>query len=433
MTATEPSTEPSTESGTAAEAALLVVNPDLVIVGADSDAEGNGDGEGSVVWHAKQSWRVTLGAATARLWLAFAVPRTVASVVAALGGGRGGDPRARERLTASVATLLDRGLLVHHAPDGTMLTTGRGGMFNAPVLSLADALRGESANVVFVGMPYDVGATHRPGSRFAPTYLRRASGALFHYRDTPDGPPGMYDPVSGRWLLRGTRLADAGDISQIVHTRNGPSFDALAELIASCAAAGRTPVVLGGDHSITLPLVNGLTSHHEALGVVHIDAHSDYAEPRTGEDWRTACHHGNVMNWVVGNERVHRIAQFGIRQLENPRSRPSDKRVVWPGTSACEAEPERVLGDLPADLAYHVTIDIDGLDPAVLPGTGTPLPGGFALRQLTSLLELICRNRRVVGIDLVEVLPGASDVDGLIASDVLLRTLAAAVEPEPRP
>ncbi len=418
MTVTDRGTAPV---GAALGAALLVVDPDLVVVDAGRD--------GSVLWHAKQSWRVELGAATARLWQAFAVPRTADSAVASFSG----DPEARRRLHASVTALRERGLLIDHAPEGTLLTTGRGGMFNAPVLPVADALRGDTADVVFVGMPYDVGATHRPGSRFAPTYLRRASGALFQYRDTAEGPPGMYDPVSDRWLLRGTRLADTGDVTQVVHTRNGPSFDVLADLVGACAAAGRLPVVLGGDHSVTLPVVRGLASHHEALGVIHIDAHADYDEPRT-ENWRTDCHHGNVMSWVVGHERVHRIAQLGIRQLENPRARPSNKRVVWPGVSAAravETEPERLLRQLPEDLAYHVTIDVDGLDPTTLSGTGTPLPGGFSARELTALLDLICRNRRIVGIDVVEVLPSASDVDALIAADVLLRTLAAAVESRP--
>lgn len=406
-------------SDAVAGATLLVVHPDLAIVAADQD--------NTVVWHTKRAWRATLGQATARLWQAFAVPRTVDSVVDSLAGG---DERLRDRMKDSVAVLRERELLARHDPDGVVLPSGRGGMFNAPVLPLSDALRGDTADVVFVGMPYDVGASHRPGSRFAPNYLRRLSGALFQYRDAPDGPPGAYDPVSDRWLLAGTRLADTGDVTQVVHTRNGPSFDALAEVVGACAAAGRLPVVLGGDHSITLPVIHGLATHHDAIGVLHIDAHADYAEPRT-DGWREECHHGNVMNWVIGHERVHRIAQYGIRQLENPRSVPDPKRVVWPGTSSCQAEPEQLLGQLPEELAYHVTIDVDGLDPAVLSGTGTPLPGGFAHRELVALLELLCRNRRVVGVDMVEVLPGTSDVDGLVAADVLLRTIAAAVEPTP--
>lgn len=398
-------------------ATLLVVNPELVILEAD--------GDNTVVWHAKRAWRVELGRATARLWQAFAVPRTVDSLLDSLADG---DAQVRQQVLESVALLRERDLVVRHHPDGVMLPTRRGGMFNAPVLPLADALRGATADVVFVGMPYDVGAAHRPGSRFAPNYLRRTSGALFQYRDSLNGPTGAYDPVTDRWLLQGTRLADTGDISHIVHTRNGPSFDALTEVVAACAASGRLPVVLGGDHSITLPVIHGLAAQHDTLGVLHIDAHADYAEPRT-DGWREECHHGNVMNWVIGHKRVSRVAQYGIRQLEDPPSRPDPKRVTWPGTSGCRVEPERVLEQLPVGIGYHVTIDIDGLDPAVLPGTGTPLPGGFAHRELVDLLELLCRNRRIVGVDLVEVLPGSSDVDGLIASDVLLRTIAAAVEP----
>jgi agmatinase len=401
---------------TTTDGTLLVVNPKLAILRSDATK--------TVVWHTMHAWQVDLGPGTARLWQAFAVPRTVASVVNSVSGDAGD---MRQRVRDAVAQLREKELLVQHDPDGIVLPSGRGGMFNTPVLPLSDALRGATTDVVFIGMPYDVGVTHRPGSRFAPNYLRRTSGALFQYRDAPDGPAGVYDPVSGRWLLRGTRLADTGDVSHVVHTRNGPSFDALAEVVRACAMAERLPVVLGGDHSITLPVIQGLAGRYEALGVLHIDAHADYGEPRT-DGWRDDCHHGNVMNWVVGHEGVHRIAQYGIRQLENPRSCPHPKRMVWPGTSVCAASPEQVLAQLPDELAYHVTIDVDGLDPTALSATGTPLPGGFTSRELVALLEMLCWNRRIVGIDMVEVLPGLSDVDGLVASDVLLRTIAAAVE-----
>ncbi|WP_217164895.1 arginase family protein [Streptomyces sp. AC512_CC834] len=410
MTVTEPDTQ-------GVEAALLVVDPDLAILSADRET--------TVVWHTKKTHRVSLRTATAGLWRAFAVPRTVRSVVEPLVAD---SPALRERLYASVAGLREQGLLVPYLPDGVTLPTGRGGMFNAPVLPLADALRGNASDLVFIGMPYDVGVTHHPGSRFAPNFLRRTSGALFQYRDTADGPPGAYDPVGGRQLLAGRRLADVGDISQVVHTRNGPSFAMLTQVVSATAAAGRLPVVIGGDHSITWPVVQGLTGHHKALGVLHIDAHTDYAEPRT-DGWERDLHHGNVMNWVIGHDSVHRVVQYGIRQLEQPRCSPSDKRLVWPGTTAATATPQQLLAQLPEDIAYHVTIDVDGLDPSALGSTGTPLPGGFTHRELVALLGLLCRSRRIAGIDMVEVLPSASEVDGLVAADVLLRTVDAATGP----
>ncbi|MGY2007117.1 arginase family protein [Nocardia gipuzkoensis] len=395
---------------------LLVTNPDLTILAADA--------EKMTLWHTRRGWRTELGRATARLWQEFAVPRTVESVLDALDGSQDG---IRKQLLDSIALLHDKHFLVAHIAEGIAMTQGRGGMFDAPLVTLSEALRGDTADVVFVGMPYDVGATHRPGSRFAPSGLRRVSTALFQYKASAERPRGAYDPVADRDILVGTRLVDIGDISSQVHTRNGESLAQLSEVVRACAAAKRLPVVLGGDHSITLPVVEGLVAEYEAIGVLHFDAHTDFFERRV-DDWRTDCHHGNMMNWVVGNTRVALLAQYGIRQLENPRAEPEPKRRVWPGISASRADHGALLAELPEELPYHVSIDIDCLDPAVLSDTGTPLPGGFGYHELIELVELMCRNRRIVGIDLVEVLPGRSDAGVLIAADVLLRTVAAAVD-----
>lgn len=326
----------------------------------------------------------------------------------------------------------ERGLIRRHDPDGVPTPAGRGGMFGAPVLSLAEALRGDSCDVVFVGMPYDLGASHRPGSRFGPAYLRRTGGGLFRYRDTASGPPGALDPVSGRRVLAGVRLADTGDVTADVHRSGGPTWGALEAVVARVAGHGRLPVVLGGDHSVTLPVVRGLASAHGSLGVLHVDAHGDYARPRR-EGADRHCHHGNVMDWVVGDPRVARLAQFGVRQLEDPPARPDDKIRRWPGTSACRTALDDVLADLPADLPYHLTVDVDALDPSVLSATGTPLPGGFTHAQLAGLLTGLCSARRVVGIDVVELLPGEGETDGLVVADLLLRALDAATRTRGRP
>jgi agmatinase len=405
------------EPAALSDTTLLVTNPDLALLS---------DGDSATIWHTKRAWRIKLGKSVARLWQAFAVPRTVGSVLATLPEG---DQPGRQQVREVVAKLYARELLVRHDPAA--LSEGRRatGMFRAPVLPLAAALRGETADVVFIGAPYDVAVSYRPGARFAPDYLRRTGSAIFQYREENGAPTGAFDPVTGRWLLKGVRLADAGDINQAVHTRNGPTFDALTEVVAAVAGAGRLPVVLGGDHSITLPVVRGLLTRHEALGVLHFDAHSDYGEPLT-EGWREYCHHGNVMNWIVGDERVRLVAQFGIRQLEAPPPVETPKRRVWPGRSASHVSPEKLLAELPSDIPYHLTIDVDALDPTVMPATGTPLPGGFTYPELLNLVELLCQSRRIVGIDLVELLPGPADTDGLLAADLLLRAVAAVMGQE---
>jgi agmatinase len=303
-------------------------------------------------------------------------------------------------------------------------------MFGAPVLRLPEALRGDTADVVFMGVPYDVGTTHRAGARLGPGYLRGASGALFQYDTREPTPTGMWDPATGDWLLRGVRLADAGNLPGVVFSRNGQVFDDLQMVVATLASRGRLPVVLGGDHSISLPVIRGLAEAHGRIGVVHFDAHNDLATLTPG-DMRAHCHHGNFMSWVLADPRVESVVQIGVRQLEKTAPVTSPKLHVWPGHSATAATAEAVLATLPADLPWHITVDVDVLDPGILGSTGTPLPNGLLHRELVRLLDLVGRHRTVVGMDLVELIPGASDNEGLIACDLILRAIAAATAPRP--
>jgi agmatinase len=419
MTAMEPHPGPASTAEPASPAPEREppFTEDTLLVTAPGIALRSAEGGRTAVWHTAEGWELEVGPATAGVLTAFALPRTPSS----LGGGGSDGRRTRE----IIRLLGERGLLRRHDPDGVPTPGGRGGLFGAPVLTLAEALHGDGRDVVFLGMPYDLGASHRPGSRFGPAYLRRTGGALFQYRDSTTGPPGALDPVTGQRVLAGVRLADIGDVSANVHRSGGPTWAALETLVARVAGHGRLPVVLGGDHSVTLPVVRGLATEYGSLGVLHIDAHSDYARPRRdGADLH--CHHGNVMDWVVGDPRVARLAQFGIRQLEDPPGAPDDKLRCWPGTTACSTPLAEVLAELPEDLPYHLTVDVDALDPSVLSATGTPLPGGFTHAQLAELLIGLCSARRIVGIDVVELLPGDGETDGLIVADLLLRALDAA-------
>jgi agmatinase len=397
------------------DVALLRLDPDIVMLEA---------GEGQVrLRHIGRRWEATVGAQVALLVELFAVPRTVASAFQRL------RPRmknlTREQLDALVGELVQSSVLVPHRPEGVQLADSRGGMFGAPVLRLPEALRGDTADVVFVGVPYDVGTTNRAGARMAPGYLRRASGALFQYDAREASPSGMWDPVQGDWLLRGVRLADAGNLPGVVFDRNGQVFDDLQSVVATLAQGKRLPVILGGDHSISLPVIRGLADAHGRLGVVHFDAHNDLATLEPGE-MRTQCHHGNFMSWVLADARVEAVVQIGVRQLEKQAPVTSPRLRVWPGHSATAASAEALLATMPADLPWHVTVDVDVLEPGLMGSTGTPLPNGLLHREMVQLLQLVARNRTVVGMDLVELIPGPTENEGLIASDLILRTIAAA-------
>ncbi|NYD74215.1 arginase family protein [Leifsonia soli] len=358
---------------------------------------------------------MTIGRTAASILGFFALPRTVEEVLRRLTT----DAAERSSLSRVIVGLREAGLLVpvaspEHVPPGAT------GLFGAPFATIAAALRTSHFDAIAVGVEYDAGASQKAGSRSAPDAIRRASGSLFTRADGR----GMYDPVRGRRVLENVRLADIGNLSDTVQTRNGDMFERLEEFASACADRQTVSVAIGGDHSITFGLVSGHLRRRRRLGILHIDAHSDYLEPMHG-DWRTSLHHGNVMSWLAGRGEIATIAQFGIRQLAEEDPVPGDKVMVWPGTSALRLDSGRVEESLDRSMPWYLSIDVDVLDPAFLPSTGTPLPGGLTPAELTQLIDLVCRGREIVGIDLVELIPNESDHSALLASEVLLRALDA--------
>ncbi len=355
------------------------------------------------------------------LLTAFVRPRRVAEVLDELGTLPGGSDRvawpALVERSVRAGVLVDAGIGTPRCSDT---------LFAAPHHTLAEVLI-DRPDVVVVGVPYDSGATSRPGSRFGPEALRRASGTCFVYRQERGWPTGAWDPVAARQVLSGVTMADVGDLQDVAPLRNGPILDRLRQTVGHLAGIGAIPVVLGGDHSITLPVLTGLAQAHGPIGVVHIDAHADRGvDP--GVSWRVGVHHGNFLTWALRDERIARVVQLGIRQRE-ALPPPDDPRVrVWPGTQAVTAPLLEVLADLPEGLPLHVTIDVDGLDPTVVPATGTPVPGGFGALELGRLLGGIAAQRRVVGLDVCELLPGTDETAGLVPCELVVQVLSAALD-----
>lgn len=331
-----------------------------------------------------------------------------------------------ERVADLLARCLRAGLLVDGADRGVV--PGGETLFGAPRRSIAETLV-DRPDLVVVGVPYDAGATVRPGSRFAPEALRRASGTCFSYHEEAGEPCGAWDPVAGR-ILAGVHIADVGDLTEAAPARNGAVIDRLRQTVTHVAGCGARPVVLGGDHSIALPTITGLGQAHGRIGVLHVDAHADRG-PDHGEDWRAAGHHGNFVTWALRDDRVDRVVQLGVRQRElaGPPSHP--KVVAWPGITAAGADPEQLLADLPAELPWHVSLDVDALDPTVLAATATPVPGGFDAASLARVLVAVARHRRVVGVDVCELLPGSGDAEPMIVCELLVQLLAAATASTP--
>jgi guanidinopropionase len=248
-----------------------------------------------------------------------------------------------------------------------------------------------------IGVPFDGGVTNRTGARHGPRALRDQSSLIRKVNQATGVAP--FDLV---------RVADLGDawIEQPFELEG-----ALAEItrfLATVHAAGVVPLSAGGDHSISLPILRAIATGGP-LGMVHIDAHCD-----TGDDYLgSRFHHGAPFRRAVeeGLLDPKRVIQIGIRGSLNSAdmwqfSRDTGMRVVPieelddKGWAWAAAEAHRVVGAGPAYLSF----DIDSLDPAFAPGTGTPEPGGISVREAQRLLRAL-EGLDFVGADLVEVSP----------------------------
>jgi len=241
---------------------------------------------------------------------------------------------------------------------------------------------------------------NRSGARFGPRSIREAS-TLFSF-----GHAGAYDHEDDITYLPAetTRVVDLGD-ADIIHTDTEGSHSNIEFGVRKILKAGAVPVVLGGDHSVNIPAINAFDDQ-EPIHLVQIDAHLDFVDERHGVRFG----HGNPMRRAADKEYVTGLSQIGIRNVsstardgyEYARSVGSDILSV---RQFRKLGVEAVLDRIPAGKRYYVTIDIDGFDPSIAPGTGTPSHGGFLYYEGLELLDGLCKRGTIVGIDLVEVAP----------------------------
>ncbi|HRO12065.1 arginase family protein, partial [Amaricoccus sp.] len=194
-------------------------------------------------------------------------------------------------------------------------------------------------------------------------------------------------------------------------------------------AAGALPVVLGGDHSVNIPCVNAFAEDCAAKGPIHIvqlDAHLDFVDERHGVRYG----HGNPMRRAAEKPYVTGLTQLGIRNVsstakegyEAARSMGSDILSV---RQIRKLGIEGVLARIPEGARYYVTIDIDGFDPSIAPGTGTPSHGGFIYYEGLEILAGLAARGTIVGIDLVEVAPDYdhTGTTAILAAQVLMNLI----------
>lgn len=261
----------------------------------------------------------------------------------------------------------------------------------------------DQAEWVLVGIPYDGTCSYRPGTRFGPSAIREASWGLE-----------TYCPAMGR-DLEWVSYADLGDLALPFGNRSSV-LSAIEMSTQQVLKARKHWAGLGGEHLITLPVIKAYLEHYPDLAIVHFDAHADLRADYLGEP----LSHATVMRRIVEMITPERLMQIGIRsgpQQEFEWMKHNQTLVYTP-----EAFDARLAqwGSRP----IFLTIDLDVLDPSVLPGTGTPEPGGMTYNELQQWLKRLT-DKPVVGFDVVELSPpyDASGVSNVVAAKVVRQCL----------
>jgi agmatinase len=279
-------------------------------------------------------------------------------------------------------------------------------------------------DVAVVGAPFDDSTTNRPGARFGPRALR-ASAYL----------PGTYHLDLGIEIFDWLDVVDAGD-AYCPHGLTEASHANIRAKVGSIAQLGIVPMIIGGDHSITWPAASGVAEAvgWGELGVLHFDAHADTADTVDGN----LASHGTPMRRLIesGAVRGRNFVQVGLRGYWPPPDvfawmreqgmRWHMMQEVWErGSRAVVAD--AIEQALDGCAALYLSVDIDVLDPAFAPGTGTPEPGGMTSADLLRAVRQIVLDTNVVAVDIVEVSPPYDNADVTVncAHRVALEVFAA--------
>jgi len=292
---------------------------------------------------------------------------------------------------------------------------GPGTMFRLPAEVLSDEL-----DIAIIGVPLDIGTSNRSGTRFGPRSVRGESVLVRPYGMATRAAP--FDSF---------QIADVGDVP--LNTFNlKDSIRIIEQYYDQVVAHDIKPLTVGGDHTIALPILRALKKKHGTMALIHVDAHADINDHMFGE---RECH-GTIFRRAIEEGLIdgNKMVQIGLRATgysaeDFDWSRNRGVRVV-PAEECWHKSLEPLMAEvreqIGADTPVYLSFDIDGLDPSVAPGTGTPEPAGLMASQG---LEIIrgCWGTNMVGADLVEVSPpyDTSGNTSLLAANLMFEMLCS--------
>lgn len=255
--------------------------------------------------------------------------------------------------------------------------------------------------LIILGCPYDGTSSFRPGSRFAPNSIRKASRALETYSPSLEAD------------LQSLNICDLGDL-EFSYEEKTKILESIQKVARKLLADNKKFIFLGGEHLITFPLIQEIHRIYPSLAVIQFDAHADLREEYLGEKYS----HATVMRRVLDIVGMGNLYQFGIRSGTREEFQLMEK-IKKPSLCDMGGVVEE-LGDRPV----YITVDLDILDPCVFPGTGTPEPGGWSFQELVSHLEKL-KDLNLVGCDLVELSPDydSSGISSLVGAKIVRELL----------
>lgn len=269
----------------------------------------------------------------------------------------------------------------------------------------------QEARVVLLGCPFDGTASFRPGARFGPSAIRRASWGIE-----------TYSPYLDR-DLEGIKIHDLGDL-ELPHGEKPLALRLIRRTVQKILGEKKIPVLLGGDHLITLPVMEAMVRTYPDLHLLHLDAHTDLRGAYLGEP----LSHSTVMRRVSDLLRPGRLFQIG------PRSGTKEEFELGRKRGSILPFHERSIRKLATNLRgkpVYVSLDLDVIDPSLLPGVGTPEPGGFLFESFLSLLKKLS-TLQVVGFDIVELTPDydPTQISSVTAAVILREMILTFVPPQ---
>ena len=276
----------------------------------------------------------------------------------------------------------------------------------------------EKLDIAILGAPLDVGTSNRNGARYGPRQVRSESVLVR-----------PYSMATGAAPFDSFQIADVGDVP--VNPYNLlKSVDAIESYVDQVLSSGAKPLTVGGDHTCSLPVLRAIHKHHGPVAIVHVDAHADVNDTQFGEK----IAHGTVFRRAIeeGLVQPNKMFQIGLRATGYTADDFDWSRNQ--GVTVIEAEEcwyksmaplmEQIRDKIGPDTKTYLSFDIDGLDPSVAPGTGTPEPGGLTGSQGIEIIRG-CFGLNLVGADLMEVSPpyDASGNTALLAANLIFEML----------